>query len=225
MGRTDLIFHVPHSSTIIPEKYRAQFSLSEVELREEIRCMTDWYAADLFGPAIAGLGKIVEFPVSRLLVDPERFSDDKKESMTEVGMGVLYTKTSKGEKLRSLKSVVGEFRDRLLNEYYFPHHMAFAKMVEEEFLRSGTAVIVDCHSFPSKPLPYEFDQNPDRPDICIGTDGFHTPGSLSEGIVNEFQERGYSVELNAPFSGAIVPLRYYGINSDVVSVMIEIKRW
>ena len=82
MGRADLIFHVPHSSTIIPEKYRAQFSLSEVELREEIRCMTDWYAADLFGPAIAGLGKIVEFPVSRLLVDPERFSDDKKESMS-----------------------------------------------------------------------------------------------------------------------------------------------
>ena len=82
MGRADLIFHVPHSSTFIPEQYRAQFSLREVELREEIRCMTDWYAADLFGPAIAGLGKIVEFPVSRLLVDPERFSDDKKESMS-----------------------------------------------------------------------------------------------------------------------------------------------
>jgi N-formylglutamate deformylase len=186
--------------------------------------MTDWHTAELFAPAIAALGLGIEFPVSRLLVDPERFSDDEQESMTAVGMGVLYTKTSDGREIRSQGSTVGTSRNRLLNEYYFPHHMAFTKLVEEELLRSGAAIIVDCHSFPSKPLPYEFDQNPNRPDICIGTDEFHTPGLLSRSLEHEFCKKGYRVALNTPFAGAIVPQRFYQTRPDVSSVMIEINR-
>ncbi len=84
--------------------------------------------------------------------------------------------------------------------------------------------MVDCHSFPSEPLPYEVVQDVHRPDICIGTDDFHTPDSLSGALVEFFRNRGYIVALNRPFAGSIVPMAYYGSDKRVRSVMIELNR-
>lgn len=39
-----------------------------------------------------------------------------------------------------------------------------------------------------------------------------------------FSEKGYVVGINRPFSGSIVPLRYYRKNKNVMSVMIELNR-
>ncbi|MDB9704049.1 N-formylglutamate amidohydrolase [Rhodospirillales bacterium] len=224
MPDSNLIFHVPHSSTVIPDSYRSHFSLDDDQLLEEIRLMTDWHTAELFGAAKETHGSSVEFPVSRLLVDPERFPDDGQECMAAVGMGALYIKTSHGKELRLQKYTSDEHRSCLLDEFYFPHHEAFHKKVEDELNRNGSALIIDCHSFPNRPLPYENDQNPDRPDICIGTDNFHTPNELSRRLKTEFSEKGYSVKLNSPFSGAIVPQQFYLANSAVKSVMIEVNR-
>jgi len=42
------------------------------------------------------------FPVSRLVVDVERFPDDEDEPMAGRGMGAVYTRLSSGERLRDL---------------------------------------------------------------------------------------------------------------------------
>ncbi len=89
---------------------------------------------------------------------------------------------------------------------------------------NDTALIIDCHSFPAIPLPYESNQSPDRPDICIGTDDFHTPKALTNQFVDLFKQRGYSVAINRPFSGSVVPGVYYQKNENVQSIMIEINR-
>ena len=63
--------------------------------------MTDWFVDELFS-SIQDVGGIsVVYNVSRLVVDPERFENDTEEIMSSKGMGVIYTKTSDGEKLRS----------------------------------------------------------------------------------------------------------------------------
>lgn len=80
-----------------------------------------------------------------------------------------------------------------------------------------------CHS-PGSPLPCDRDQTTPRLDICIGTDPFHTPRELAGRLVAQFRERGYSVSVNTPFSGALVPMRYTRRESRVHSVMIEINR-
>lgn len=219
-----LIFHIPHSSTLIPDEFRPDFALSDTNLAEEIRLMTDWHTADLFRSAVAALGSAVEFPVSRLLVDPERFPDDAEEPMAKVGMGMLYTKTAHGAILRNEDCDKGAKRERLINEYYAPHHRQLSEVVQGALEKEGRALIIDCHSFPLRALPYEPVQSPDRPDICIGTDSFHTPAELRDRLKQAFEVVGYRVHIDSPFAGALTPPEHYGSNQSVQAVMIEINR-
>ena len=96
--------------------------------------------------------------------------------------------------------------------------------VEERLGQYGECLIIDGHSFPEAPLPYEYDQDPDRPDICIGTDDYHTPVQLAALMCGFFEKKGYSVAVNAPFAGTMVPMKFYRKDRRVVSVMIELNR-
>ena len=97
-------------------------------------------------------------------------------------------------------------------------------MVNNVVVRLGACLIVDCHSFPSVALPYELDQIRQRADFCIGTDPFHTPSSVRDAIVEAIREAGYSVTIDAPFAGALVPLASYRTDRRIWSVMIEVNR-
>jgi hypothetical protein len=113
----------------------------------------------------------VIFPVSRLVVDPERFRNDADEPMVARGMGAIYTRLSTGEPLRSL----GETERRWLMEtYYDPHHAKLENAVADALVRFGRCLIIDVHSFSSAPLPHEPDQTVPRPEVCIGFDKFHS---------------------------------------------------
>ena len=90
--------------------------------------------------------------------------------------------------------------------------------------RSRRCLIIDCHSFPSVALPYELDQRVERADFCIGTDAFHTPPSIRDALGATVKQAGYSVTVDAPFTGALVPPSSYRKDGRVLSVMIEVNR-
>ena len=94
------VLHIPHSSTAIPTDIRAAISLSNAALDNELLVMTDWFTDEIFSSEKLEI-PATTFPVSRLVVDPERFVLDADEPMAKVGMGVIYNKTSHGEILRS----------------------------------------------------------------------------------------------------------------------------
>jgi N-formylglutamate amidohydrolase len=216
-----IVLHVPHASRKIPSDIRCSIKLSDSELEIELNKMTDSYTDILFIPDSTNAQTVV-FPISRLVMDPERFLDDNQEIMAKHGMGVIYTRTADGRKLRDQPTV--RERERLINRYYRPHHKKLEDCVFDCFQKFGRCIIIDCHSFPSIPLPYELDQSDNRPDICIGVDDFHSPNWLVNRIRNEFEKFGYSTAINKPFSGTIVPMRYYRKNKAVLSVMIEVNR-
>ena len=182
--------------------------------------MTDAYTEEIFRNDDSGPSLV--FPISRLIVDPERFSEDSQEPMAQRGMGVIYTKTSTNRPLRNDPSC--EERESLLNRYYWPHHKRFESMVEKALSAFDKCLIIDCHSFPSSPRWYELDKMEVRPDICLGVDSYHTPDSLVDLLKNEFTALGYSVDINRPYAGSIVPLKFYQKDKRVQSIMIEINR-
>jgi N-formylglutamate amidohydrolase len=183
--------------------------------------MTDWYTDELFSLPEAAAAA-VRFPVSRLIVDPERFLDDRLEVMASRGMGVIYTRTSDGTLLREPPSP--DERNALIDRYYKPHHASLFKAAQTSLASCGYCLVVDCHSFPSHPLPCDIDQNPDRPNICLGTDEFHTPPWLRDLAQGLFAGAGFSVAIDRPFRGALVPSEHYQRATAVHAIMVEINR-
>ena len=94
-----MILHLPHASTLIPEDLRNDFLLSDEELREELNRITDHATDQIFQQAFSE-AKAILFLVSRLVADPERFSEDSQEPMSQVGMDVTYTRGSLRQPLR-----------------------------------------------------------------------------------------------------------------------------
>lgn len=217
-----MIFHIPHASFDIPVDLRSTLLLDDQALVDELRVMTDAYTDDLFGGHAGDDDTVVAFQVSRLVVDPERFLDEMHEMMAWLGMGVIYTKTSKGDPLREYPAL--DERDALIRRFYVPHHKRLNEAAGSELRRYGTAFILDCHSFPSTPLPYEMDQDPDRPDICIGTDPFHTPPEITETMQQVVAAEGLTYRTNRPFDGCLIPSRFYEEDKRVSGIMIEVNR-
>jgi N-formylglutamate deformylase len=215
------VIHIPHSSTTVPDDVRRTFVLSDLALRQEILRLTDLYTDELF--SLDTLTAIpVVFGVSRFVVDPERFTNDALEPMAARGMGAVYMATTQGAPLRA--SLSASQRAELLARFYVPHHAALEAATHAVLHATGRCLILDGHSFPSDPLPCDLNQDRPRPEICIGTDPFHTPSALATEAANGFAAYGLDVAIDRPYSGALVPARWYRRDDRVSALMIEVNR-
>ena len=214
-----IVLHIPHASKHIPDEYLKYFTLSKTDLQFELLKMTDHFTDELFDVSGDNIHQL-KFPISRLLVDVERFEKDELELMSKVGMGCVYKKTHDGKSLKNVEHI----KDELINKFYKTHHENFTKIVDAKLKKNNKVLIIDCHSFPKYPLPYELNQSIDRPEICIGTDDFHTSEELKNSFGQLFEELNFTVKYNEPFKGSLVPLKFYNNDKRIQSIMIEVRR-
>lgn len=218
-----LIVHVPHAGTWVPREVRSRLLVDDDELAVELQRMTDWYtdrlALDAFRQAGVS-GAVLTNHTSRLLVDPERFVDDR-EPMAAIGMGPVYQVTSQ---LRPFRRADRADDERLLTRWFQPYAAAVSSLVDRTLAKHGKAIIVDLHSYPSAPLPYEPDPAAHRPGVCVGTDAYHTPGPLRDAVFDAFARVPGGAAENTPFSGTYVPLAHWQRTRAVTSVMVEMRR-
>ncbi len=109
----------------------------------------------------------------------------------------------------------------MLDECYWPHHRELERKAREAH---GSALIIDCHSFPSRPLPVDLDQTRNRPDFCLGTDPFHSPAELAVQFRSQLEGDGFRVELDHPYAGTLVPTFAWQKDPRVMSIMVEVNR-
>ena len=156
----------------IPPWVRARIRLSESDLDRELTAMTDRGTEIIaVGGATAATLPAWGFvnALSRLVVDPERFTDPGLEEMDAVGMGAVYTATSD---LRVLRDPDPAHRAQLLERYFHPYADALADLVDERLAAAGRALLIDVHSYPTLALPYERHPELARPQVCHR----HRPG-------------------------------------------------
>ncbi|WP_371581464.1 N-formylglutamate amidohydrolase [Streptomyces sp. NBC_01314] len=216
-----VLLHVPHASRVIPAGVRDGIVLDDAALERELDHITDAYT-DLIAERAAERSAARPWRfvnrLSRLVIDPERFPDEREE-MLAVGMGAVYTRTTHREALRG----VAHDGQPLVDRYFHPYAAAMTAAVRDRLEAVGRAVIVDVHSYPSEPLPYELHGDGPRPPVCLGTDPFHTPAGLLAAAEDAFAGFG-GTGVDSPFGGAYVPLEYYGHDARVTALMIEIRR-
>ena len=222
-----VILHVPHSSRHITAAARPHILLDDDALTAELDRMTDSHTDLIANRAAAGAATTpwtFTNLASRLVVDPERFPDDREE-MRAVGMGAVYTKTSSGDGLRSDDNNADDQSHTadLIATHYEPYAAAISALVDDRAAATGRAVIVDVHSYPLNPLPYELHADGHRPRICLGVDPDHTPPALIAAAAEAFTTEG-DIAVNTPFAGCYVPLKHYRQNTKVEAIMIEIRR-
>ena len=221
--RSSVILHVPHSATVIPGWVRDRIVLDDAALAVELGHMTD---AGTDAVAIDAAARAALRPwllvnrLSRLVVDPERFPDEREE-MRQVGMGAVYSRTSHGEELRLTDPA---HEHDLLEAFFHPYAQAITTLVEQRLAATGRAVIIDVHSYPHDRLPYELHPRRRRPAVCLGVDERHTPSWLLAAATDALAPLG-DVLVNEPFAGTYVPLRHYeAADLRVSSVMVELRR-
>ncbi|MFD7134649.1 N-formylglutamate amidohydrolase [Streptomyces sp. NPDC059894] len=219
--RSPVILHMPHSAREIPAEVRTGIVLDDAALERELDHITDAHTAEIAERAarLAGVApwRFVN-GLSRLVVDPERFPDEREE-MLAVGMGAVYTRTTHREALRA----ADVDPEPLVERYFRPYAQAMTDAVAGRLAAVGRAVIIDVHSYPTEPLPYELHGAGPRPPVCLGTDSFHTPPELLAAARKAFAEVG-ETGLDSPFAGTYVPLEHYGREPRVSALMVEIRR-
>jgi N-formylglutamate amidohydrolase len=214
MTRASLLFHIPHASTHFP--FQDGYSRPDL-IAGEVDKLTDWFTDRIFH--VDGIDSVkAEF--SRVFCDVERFVPDELEPMASKGMGFYYTKTDDGQPFRD----EGVWKARVLRDFYQPHHARLTQLVRRRLESTGTCCLIDGHSFAEIPFVREEDQRPERPDICLGTQGIHTPAWLVEVVRSVYQAAGLSVELDRPYAGSLVPLEFLDSEPQVLSFMIEVNR-
>ena len=216
-----VILHVPHSAIFIPPNVRADILLTDAQLQSELDSMTDTKTEEIARLA-AGQNEIKPWlfinKYSRLVIDPERFPDER-EIMNKVGMGAVYRKSSMDENLRS-PDFAGE-KD-LLDNYFHPYAKAITDLVSQRLNSAGNVVILDIHSYRPEQHENAVNHGQKRPEMCIGTDAFHTSAQLKALGMQSFAAIGDVFE-NEPYAGTYVPLKYYGVDTFVQAMMMETR--
>ena len=210
-----VIWHIPHASTAIPPAIRYQFLLSDDELQAGAELVADTGADGLYQ---RNGDTAVVFPWSRLVLDPERFCGDA-EPMEAHGLGMIYRRTDNG---RPLRRDLLPAEEQALVDLYQNHHARLTSLVQAIIKHHGRCVILDGHTYPAAPLPFE-DPSMDRPPVCLGTDPIHTPDWLVQAFVDAFSAQGIETGINTPYAGTLVPKQLQG-DTRVMSVMIETRK-
>jgi len=210
------LIHLPHCGTNIPKEFLDDYLLSKDELTENIYQYCDLYTDELFNRLFYTFDG-VKSEYSRLFFDPERFGDDAQESMyIKYKLGWFYENAILSKKpLRKID------HKNIVRKYFDNHHKELNQKTEQKLALYDRCTVIDCHSFSNERYWFH-DKNLHLPDICIGFEENHVDKELVNIIKDEFKE--YDIGVNIPYAGSLVPTNYWGKDSRVKSVMIEINK-
>ena len=216
-----VVVHIPHASTRVPKDFYDGFIISESEIKKEALRVADLFSDSFFFGLMERFGGIRSL-LSKIVIDPEGFHSGIRKPLGAVGTDVLHTKTESGELMRDLDN---KKRDELLEHHFFPYQEQLRSIIAEKHEKFGNCLLLGLHSFSSGPKnPYDPDQTWPRPDVVIGSNGFHTPRSLAVGLMTELKIAGFSSEEKIIFADNLIPSPYSYKNKAIMYVGVSINK-
>lgn len=222
--KTELILAIPHSSTHIVNDGTIEKTMFPGVQRDALLC-ADLYTDFLFDYPDA---KKIICPVSRMMVDVERFLDKEKEEMASFNRGAFYKVLNDGKTI---------FRKNInidLLDIYVQYHKELSEAVELVKEKNKEPFIIDCHSFNEQ--PFCFDKHKDIKDIygrykdikdiedrkvdfCFG---YNNKKDIPKNVFAKIRKWAaghcFSYNFNVPYSGSITT------DTCTRSLMIEVNK-
>jgi N-formylglutamate amidohydrolase len=230
--RVPFVFNSPHSGNHYPERFLALTRLDRMAIRRSEDCYVD----ELFGSAVP-LGApllAANFPRAYLDVnrepwelDPRMFAEpvppfaNIRSARVAGGLGTVPKLVGEGLDIYSGRLPLAEAVSRI-EHVYKPYHDALKRLLTRTHSRFGYAVLIDCHSMPSTAMTPGGAQ---RPDIVIGDRfGASADPRLTLLVRDEFQSRGYKVQLNRPYAGGYITEHHGRPARGAHALQLEINR-
>ncbi len=211
-----ILFHIPHSSLVIPNMFWS-ICIKDINYIKKTNLFLSDYLTDKLVPNYCT--KLI-FKYSRIFCDVEKFKDDSKEIMAKKGMGVIYTKDCEN----TITIPNKKYKNIIIKSYYNKHHNKLDKICKNILNKYGKCIIIDLHSYSDEMVERLFNCN-NNPDICLGVDSFYTDQNLINMTIKHFKKYGYSVEINKPYTGTIIPNKYINKKDNrLKSIMLEINK-
>lgn len=225
-----LLYASPHSGMLYPESMLAGLRVPLMDLRRT----EDAYVQELFGDAPKAGGALIYANYARGYVDlnrdareldPAMFLDGPPRTVAvasprvEAGLGCLPRVAARGEQIYGelMSKAEGEYRLASVHDAY---HGYLRKTLEGFREESGLALLIDCHSMPSR--------QPGRrklTDIVLGDRfGSSCDNRLTGFVERTFRDMGYSVSRNAPYAGGYTTRCYGRPKRGIHALQIEINR-
>ncbi len=209
-----VVLNIPHSSTVVPDWAVKDIIIPAPELSSLVDFMTDKDVDEIWG-FVPDENKQVA-TVSRLVIDTERYRNDEEEAMSLKGMGLYYTHTPDGKQFRTRTEDTYVKCLGIYDEYHSSLEAKVTKCLDEH----GKCILLDCHSFHDY-MNYTGFHPSSFPDVCVGVND--VVSAEAQLVIDTFKSAGYTVKVNEPFAGSLVPLKYLN-DTRVQSVMIELNR-
>lgn len=179
-----IVLNEPHASVEgLYDEHLSFWNIDANFVNEAVLKWTDWHTDYLFHGYQREDIRTVRFPYSRFIVDAERLWDDPLEKQ---GQGILYKQFAEYQ-----RNIPEAYEPQLLNLWHQHQQRLRDNLCEK-------ALLLDCHSFPS---------DAGEVDICIGynEDWSKPEASTLDLVVNLFEDNGYTVGINNPYSNSETP--------------------
>lgn len=226
------VFNSPHSGRHYTPSFLKQSRLSPLTLRKSEDVLVDQlfqFVPDLGAPLLAATfpRAFVDLNREPFELDPKLINDPLPESANHksirvaAGLGTIARVVAHGVEIYQRPLTLKEALRRI-EQYYRPYHQQLAKMIGEQSTRFNGAILIDCHSMPSR------QNTPDGAplaDIIIGDRYGTTANEDLVAFLSELlQDQGISVAHNSPYAGGYITEHYGAPHKNIHALQIEINR-
>lgn len=226
------VFSSPHSGAFYPADFLAQARLDPLSLRRS----EDAFVDRLFAAATAHGAPLIRarFPRAYLDLNREPYELDPRMFDGRIpafantrslrvagGLGTIPRIVGDSQEIYGGRMPIGEALHRI-EQLYKPYHRALRELLTHARRRFGAAVLVDCHSMPSRGSPRE--ERP-RADIVLGDRyGASCAPVVTDVVEAALRDLGFAVARNRPYAGGYITEHYGTPAAGLHAIQIEVNR-
>jgi N-formylglutamate amidohydrolase len=219
-----VLLSVPHSGRDYDEAVLA----NAAQGRRGLETLEDPLVDRLAWRAIStGIGAVIQL-VPRAIIDCNRDEEEVDPAAisgispapvgprARYGLGLIPSRTHRHGRLWR-RLIDGAELTRRIEQVHRPYHRALADGLDSHVALQGEALLIDCHSMPSRPRG--------QPDVVIGDrHGTSCAGWMADEAARLARQAGFRVVLNDPYAGGAIVARHGRPHLGLHAIQLEIGR-